>query len=119
MRELLARRACLRFAARERQQLVLPTLRSKRLALDGQPIRLSCQTAQLVLQLLDARALHLRRLVGGAERAIKFFPLLLPDLQSLLRTIQCFSRGALRFVRYVHLRSELRELVAQPCELTL
>ena len=39
---------------------------SERFALDRQAIRLRRRAAQLVFELLDARALHLRGLVRGA-----------------------------------------------------
>ena len=59
VRQLFACRARHRFLLRKRRELLVRALRRERLTLDRQAIGLRHQPAQLVLQLLDARALHL------------------------------------------------------------
>ena len=91
--------ARLRFLLRQGGELLVRALRGERFALDGQAIGLRHEAAQLVLELLDARALHLGGLVRGAECAIEVFPALLPGLQRLLGRLERVGGGRLRELR--------------------
>ncbi len=109
----------MRFALGQLGELIVRALRGQRVALDGEAIRLRHEATQLIFELLDTRALDLRGLVRGAERAIEVFPGLLPQLQGLLGIRQ--RRGGRFFgeLRRLELRLELLELLAHVGELLL
>ena len=85
LRQLVGGAARERFLFGELRQQRRGFLRDERLALDRQAIGLRREPAQLVFELLDARALHLRGLVRGALLAIEPFPALLPVRERLFR----------------------------------
>ena len=79
---------------------------ARRSACAGEP-------AQLVFELLDARALHLRGLVRGALLAIESFPALLPVGERVFGGRQVFAERALGGLRLREVRRQLFDLGAQ------
>src|SRR5215472_10532795 len=94
-------------------------MRRERIALQRQAIGLRQDPPQLVLQLLDARPLDLRRLVGRSERTIELLPALLPLLQLLLGGSQRLACRSLGCLYELELRFQACDLAAQAGRLAL
>ncbi len=73
----------------------------------------------MVLELLDARPLHLGGAVGGAERLVQLLPTLLPPGELPLGRLQRLRRGGLGGLRALELRRRARDLLGELGELAL
>ena len=89
------------------------------IALDIETIALRTQTTQLILQLLDARALDLHGLVCSPELLIEALPLALPFSLRVLGGLEMTRGIALRMTRALDLGRKPRQLIANRDQLLL
>src|SRR5262249_23176979 len=117
--ELFAAHARGVLGAGQVRELVAGLLHAERLLLGGRALRRRGETPQLILQLLDAGALALARLLGRAHLLGVRLPALLPLLQRALGALERLGGVPLGLLGGGELRGERADLCAQRRELRL
>ena len=100
-------------------ELLADPLRAEAGPLGGEAHRLALETAQLTVELLEARALDLRGALGAGHRSGVRFPALLPFLQCLLARLERARGIVLGPLRGGALGTQGRKLRAHRGELGL